>query len=524
MEKRLLLYTFVLFLLSTIGVSCNDDDETDDPSVATYTSSSTAITGFNLIENSKILANLDSVFFTIDLENARIYNADSMPKGTDISRMLVQLSYPTCYSVEVSISNAERMNDTTFTYTNSDTIDFTGEVRIKVTALDQVTNRTYDVKVNVHRLESDSLQWGEIAYSQLPSMHGNVAEQKTVKFNDNAYCLMADYGYYVLATATSPTSSWTKQTVEFPFAPDVRSLTAGSNALYILDAGHSNLYSSTDGINWTSCGMQWSNIMGAYDDRVLGIMHDGSNYYYDEYPRRAGFTPTVVDKDFPVKASSNLITYSNSWGTSDISICIGGLTASSEYVGRAWAYDGNNWSVISNNDIGGREGMSLLSYTTCETNTASWETTKFPTLMAWGGRTEDGKMPNTMYVSRDMGIHWSVADSTMQIPQYIPAMYHADALVFNMTMTDDGPAEAASHARTLKWRNKPSTEMPVWYNTSMPVTVTSDAHGYGGDGITPTTKWDIPYIYVFGGYDEYGNTYDTVWRGVLNYLSYKPIY
>ena len=127
MEKRFLLYILVFALLASVGVSCNKDDEEDDSSVGKYTSSSTAITEFNLVNNSKILANLDSIFFTIDLENARIYNADSLPKGTDVSRMLAEITCPTCYSVEVSISNAERMNDTTFVYSNSDTIDFTGD-------------------------------------------------------------------------------------------------------------------------------------------------------------------------------------------------------------------------------------------------------------------------------------------------------------------------------------------------------------------------------------------------------------
>ena len=99
MKKRILLYIFAFLAFAMAGVSCNDDEEEQESSVATYTQSSTAITGFNLIENNDILANLDSIFFTIDLENARIYNADSLPKGTDISRMLVELSYPNCYSV-----------------------------------------------------------------------------------------------------------------------------------------------------------------------------------------------------------------------------------------------------------------------------------------------------------------------------------------------------------------------------------------------------------------------------------------
>lgn len=516
MEKRILLYTFLFLLLSTIGVSCNEDEEETDSSVATYTQSSTAITEFNLIENSNILANLDSVFFTIDLVQARIYNADSLPKGTDVSRMLVQMSYPNCYSVEVSISNATRMNDTTFAYSNSDTIDFTGEVKIKVTALDQVTNRTYDVRVNVHQLESDSLQWGDVAYSTLPSVYGNVTSQKSVEWNDDVYCLMADDGYFVLASADDPTSPWSQQIVEFPFTPDVRSFSASDDALYILSAENGELYTSTDGTTWTSCGTSWNSILGAYGNRILGIRNDGGTYSHDEYPRPAGFAPVVADSDFPVKGMSGLVGYKSSWGTNLVVIGMGGVTAGNEVSGRAWAYDGNSWSVLSNSDIEGHEGMSLISYTTYKVNENNWTATAYPTLMALGGRKADGELSKTLYVSRDMGIHWSVADSLMQLPEYIPAMANTDALVFNSTMTDVATAQPSA----LMWRCMPAMRMPVWYNMAMPAAFATKSSGI----TSPITEWDVPYIYLFGGEGSDGSTFDTVWRGVLNRLSYKPVY
>ena len=522
MEKRILLYILMFSVLALTAVSCNDDEEEEqETSVATYTQSSTAITGFNLIDNSDILANLDSVFFTIDLQQARIYNADSLPKGTDISRMLVKLSYPSCHSVEVSISNAERMRDTTFAYSDEDTIDFTGEVRIKVTALDYVTNRTYDVKVNVHKMESDSLQWGDVAYSTLPSMHGKVAKQKAVEKGGDVYCLMNDDGYYVLATADSPTSVWTKQEVTFPFTPDVRSFAAAGDAFYILSADDGELYTSADAINWTACGVTWSTIIGGYADRVLGVTGGNGAYSHDEYPRRAGFAPAAVDDEFPVAGMSNIAIYENSWGSSPIAFCMGGVTATSELVDRAWAYDGNGWSVLGNNGIGGHEGMSMLLYTTYAVNEDNWDVTAYPTLMAWGGRTEDGELSNTMYVSRDMGVHWSIADSLLQLPAYMPKVYRADALVFNTTMTD---AAAAAVNGALKWRSMPSPEMPVWFNMAVPAALPQAVLATRSSGISPVTEWEVPYIYLFGGEDLGGNTHDTVWRGLLNRLSYKPVY
>ena len=128
-----------------------------------------------------------------------------------------------------------------------------------------------------------------------------------------------------------------------------------------------------------------------------------------------------------------------------------------------------------------------------------------------------------MYVSRDMGVHWSVADQLMQLPEYIPAVYRADALVFVSTMTDNA-AKAGAMPGTLSWRSMPSPEMPVWFNATAAFAMVGTRSATAGNGITHVTEWDIPYIYMFGGQDEAGNTRNTVWRGVLNRLTYKPVY
>ena len=35
--------------------------------------------------------------------------------------------------------------------------------------------------------------------------------------------------------------------------------------------------------------------------------------------------------------------------------------------------------------------------------------------------------------------------------------------------------------------------------------------------------WECPYIYLIGGYGPDGKLYDTIWRGVLNRLTFTPI-
>ena len=65
--------------------SCNTDSYYYTE--ANYTGA--PVTSFSLKSNKDVLANLDSVFFSIDLVNGRIFNAEPLPKGTDITKLPV---------------------------------------------------------------------------------------------------------------------------------------------------------------------------------------------------------------------------------------------------------------------------------------------------------------------------------------------------------------------------------------------------------------------------------------------------
>ena len=39
----------------------------------------------------------------------------------------------------------------------------------------------------------------------------------------------------------------------------------------------------------------------------------------------------------------------------------------------------------------------------------------------------------------------------------------------------------------------------------------------------PIDEWDCPYIYLFGGKDSHGQTYNTLYRGVIEWFRFKPL-
>ena len=69
----------------------------------------------------------------------------------------------------------------------------------------------------------------------------------------------------------------------------------------------------------------------------------------------------------------------------------------------------------------------------------------------------------------------------MQLPDYVPAFYGAQAVVVESTL----------HANSRVSR--------------------------------PIEQWQCPYIYLFGGLNANAATYNTMWRGVISRLTDKPI-
>ncbi len=503
MTKKCPIYLIVA-IIATIAIGCNSDPiETE-----TLQYDNVAVTGFSLQEDDSVLANLDSVFFSIDLNNALIYNADSLPKGTKINRLLVTINTSMVSGVDITMSRVGQ-NDTTINYlTNpNDSIDFSnGPVTVRITSYDKTVVRDYKVKVNVHEMEPDSLYWNELAKRDLPTSLGIVTKQKAVDFNGQAVVLASDGTAATVAVTSNPgDNNWIITNATLPAGADVNSFTASDDALYIV-GGDGMLYTSDDfAANWASTGVSMGYIYGAYGNVILGNRKtsDGS-YLMVTYPAS---TEMPVADTFPVSGTSTMLKFTNEWSTGMFAVMAGGRDAEGIVRGDAWGYDGSSWARLSDK-LPALEGMSILPYYSFRVNSNNWKATKFSTIIAMGGRDRDGEVHKDVYMTIDQGMHWSKAGQLLQLPGYIPAFSDAQALVFETVM----------HARSGAnvWKPMESVKLPAWYRV-MKLTSASRA-------VAPVTQWDCPYIYMFGGYAADGSLHDTVWRGVINRLSFKPLY
>lgn len=480
-------------------MSCSKEKDTASGSEVQYdvlSTTSTLVSSFALKPNAKIMANLDSVKFTIDQAKGEIYNADSLPRGTRVNALLVQL---TCASTvatrEFVIKNGELLGDTTITYTSSknDSIDFTGDVTLRITSGDKAHVRDYKVKVNVHKQDVDTITWNTSRRRDLPNVESTLKASKTVVQNDDFLCLVDDNGSYVLSQSEDPLAgTWSKKVLTLPFTPQVRSFAATDDELFMLDVNGQLFKSDDNGDSWNDCGVAWRTIIGAYGgDRLLGVAQDGEgNFVHAEYANGVDIAGNEIEGNFPVEGMSQLVMASNQWTSSQQAMMVGGVLPDGSYCNYVWGFDGKRWAPINNDDVlPDIRDAALFAYYTMVKRATGATYDKRVTWLVMGGRLSNGNLNTTSYISRNQGINWKVGEKGVQQPDHMPAFYGAQVYTYD--------------------RMQSATTMLMAYTPGQ---------------VTPVTEWNCPYIYLFGGYSIADTPLNSIWEGVLTGLTFKPVF
>lgn len=509
MNLRLPLYIGGAILAASIA-SCNSSS--DPYTVVTDDSGEYAayVNSFSLASDTSVLANLDTVFFSIDLDNARIFNADSLPKGTDVSKLVVKIGLPAVSEAKLIVPAEESTSkpDTINYLENStDTVCFSrGPVTLHVVSYNREVSRDYEIKVNVHNEIADTLFWNRTAQATLPTTLATASTQGTAEIDGTVICLTGDGNAFSCATTDDPfTGQWTTEAATLPTGARPSTLTAAGGKLYLVTDDNS-LYSSDDkGATWTATGAAMCRLLGANGSTLLGLRCDtDGKYYHVTYP-----ASTVVEADasFPVSGFSQPVEYVTEWSASPMTVILGGTTAQGTPTGAAWAFDGETWAAISNTPLPDLTGLTLFPYFSFRIDDA-WVATRSTVLMAFGGMAADGTMNRTTYLSYDQGVNWTKAGDMLNLPPEIPPFYGAQAIIRKQTMY---PRSQPSSA----WTMMPQRALPAWYAIELPAA--------SSRATRPIEEWECPYIYLFGGYDADGALQQSIWRGVINRLTFKPI-
>lgn len=493
------LSSLILATLTVAGAAlagCNSEPGYEFGKEADMTSS-TMVTKFELGPNWRILDNLDSVFFSIDLVNRQIFNADSLPFGTDVSKLTVSVKTPNSPTLEMLYVSTATGKDTVVNITDNpkDSINFAyGTQYLRVTAPNGTTVANYRVKVNVHQVQPDSLMWTTGAAGTLPTPIAMPAEQSTVRFGDRLLCLAGTSRRVTLATTADPFdfNSWQIADVTtLPANYVISSFTAAGDALYLLTSDGA-LYSTTDPTlaSWTQlepASASWTHLYGSFNDRLIGVR--GTEWA--TWPPSVSGSIADLGPEFPVAQTSQLVSYMSDWAIEPQALMVGGKTADGTLTGAAWAFNGSEWFRISSasgiRQLPAADGYTLFPYFTY-TAGKDWVYTQRAVWFAIGHEVsaDSRSVTLTVYCSQDNGINWIPAPENLQLPKAIGPRYCAQAYVIPHTMT---------LSRIVK----------------------------------PVTEWETDFIYMFGGMyfdpsDHITKLRNQLWRGVIERAMFKPLY
>lgn len=490
-----------ILLATLLGLtvwSCNSS--TEEYFIPSVDYSNMAVTSFSLGKNDNILANLDTVFFSIDLNNARIFNADSLPLGTELTKTVMNISLPMVSKAMLYFNGEEGRDSVNYLTNSTDSVNLgNGPVTLSVVSYDGSSKMDYTITVNIHKSVPDTLEWGGTAYRDLPTTLSNPQAVRTVEWKGRYYCLTTQGSDAVMASATQPAQEeWDFTRISLPAGADVRSLTATSEALYIL-AGENALYRSADaGLTWANTGARMSHIYGEFGDKLIGNLRYDNGYVQISYPDATDpASARRLAAGCPVSGTSNPLTYTTEWSNFPMMMVTGGVDAQGKCIGSTWAFDGTQWAAVSVDAGLPRSGMSVFPYFSFRTD-EYWQVTRQSVLFVVGGKTDSGKNDNTVYLSRDRGVHWYKAPANLQLPDYVEPFAYADAFVSSSLL--------GSRSSSV-WRELEPAAMGAMLSRAS----------------QPVTSWECPYIYVFGGYNSAGSLVDKVWRGVINRLTFKPL-
>lgn len=490
--------------MAIILTSCNAKEENEPEAVT----DNLAITAFNIRPNSKILANLDSVFFSIDLKNGVIFNADSLPKGTDISKLGVNITFaqtPDFATIEMT-GGTQREGTADYKSNPSDTLDFSGKVMLTI-GIGEIS-KSYQLKINVHKTNPDALIWDNLAHTTLPSRLSNPTAQKSVEYaDDNIICCLREAdGSGTLAISNNLfANQWDKFEIPLPQNADIRSFNAIGDNLYILD-NNNRLYTSRLHNNtidsWQDTGKEMEFVIGKYNNSILGVARAANGkLIHTCWPDNPEMAQSEVTADFPISDFSNLALISSKWSTNPTAMLAGGKLANGEVSDAIWGFDGNEWCKLASSPLVALRGAALIPYYSYRKTSSLWLQTEFPAWLLIGGQKNDGSYNSQVMISYDNCLNWIKGSELLTLPSQMKAATDADPIVM-------------SHPTSANLAD-------AWSDITLPAKISKRRLQYETDGYL--IKWQCPYIYLMGGATANTPLQNIIWRGVLARLTFTPL-
>lgn len=373
------------------------------------------------------------VSFQIDEVQQKVFNADSLPFGTDVSSLTAEFS-AVPFS-KVMVGGVEQQSGVTVN-------NFTSPVTYTVIAENGSNTRAYSVEVNVAKTDPKTISWQQItADAGWGSFHSTVVAAMGDKF----YMFGGTMGAFGAFSFTSNVSddgvAWTRTRavdnnedsvprVEHP------ALLTFNNKLWLL-GGHrpgvgfefddvtNKVWSSADGIHWTADQPDNADDRWEKRERIGAVVFNnklwvigGNNYpafgntdspgaaFNDVWSSTDGtsWTQVTANAAFIARTSPAVFVYDNKMWIA------GGKDNGGNYLNEVWnSSDGSNWTQVSvNTPFTERVAPQVVIHN--------------DQMILVGGEDADGALKD-MWVSENNGVDWTKVESgnVMALPNNFKA-------------------------------------------------------------------------------------------------------
>lgn len=427
MKFKILNILTSLLLVTCLTTSCLDDDKEEFDFSANASITAFSIndieTEYKAVVEGKDTTLITTVIgaeypFSIDQNTGQIFNADSLPYGTDISKVTINITADT-YGIFIA---AEKDS----IWDAADSLNFEKPIQFKVLSQLGSFGRTYTANINVHQQVPDSLVWTKIE----SNLSQEIKAQKAVYCNGTIY-LFAEQDTQVAVTSSENGTEWTPlQDINIPAKADYTSVMAWNGKIYIL--ADNELYLSTDAINWekveteqkiaqlTACIDFGTNpkIIGTAIDNTYIESFDGVNW--ESYET----LPTTFPKDtysyaaYPLESNPNIT--------------------------RVVVMGQQNFTELSNvvwTQLGEEHRWEDLTY---DDNEYTCPNLRKPTMIhynnqlyTFGGPGRLSEAFDCFYTSKDHGINWEKITSMVMFPSEFGELYRQTGGSYSCIVDDN---------------------------------------------------------------------------------------
>ena len=308
MLKRLLHFTTALLAVGLITSACsNDDDENSLISgncVITTATLGTLNRTMHTIVTADDGTTHDSTYIgtivgsnyplTIDQLSCRIFNLDSLPYETDVTKVTFN-----AMSGSSTIGIRKLGSDVDTLFVNTDSTDCSVPRVLTVYATDGVSRRQYTLDVRVHKEEGDSTRWTQLSASV--DAVKPLSDERALVVDGTIYLFGKENGStpVVLTAQTSSPVNMTRTVISEP-ALQTHGVVVVGNKFYALASG--KLVESDNGADWqdvsTSLSETVDELFCSGTDRLvvrcgstLKISADGGATFTDETLESGGALP-----------------------------------------------------------------------------------------------------------------------------------------------------------------------------------------------------------------------------------------